>query len=367
MSRRSSLGDRLYRGESGVDFIGRRRTWFIISGVLILISLGALGFRGLNLGIEFQGGAVFSVPNATCSVPDAREAASAAVGADVIVTETGAGIIRVQTPPVEPIQSQGISQTLADACGVPVTDITTQVVGPTWGAEITAKGIQALVVFLVLVTIFLAIYFEWRFAVAALVALAHDIILTVGIYAVTGLQVTPATLIGFLTILGYSLYDTVVVFDKVKEETKGITAQSVMSYPEAANRAVNQVLVRSINTSITSLLPVLAIIVVGAGLLGAGTLLDLAVALAVGMLAGVYSSIFIATPVAVVLKMRQPDIKALDNRVAARRGGSGRRAAESQEAAAAAVGAVEGTSAAQDAAPGRQQPKRQPRSKRGKK
>ena len=362
MSRRLSLGDRLYRGESGIDFIGRRRTWFIISGVLILISLGALGLRGLNLGIEFQGGAVFSVPNATCSVPDARDAASTATGGDVIVTETGAGIIRVQTPPVDPAQSLEISKVLADTCGVAATDITTQVVGPTWGAEITAKGIQALIVFLVLVTIFLAIYFEWRFAVAALIALAHDIILTVGIYAVSGLQVTPATLIGFLTILGYSLYDTVVVFDKVKEETKGITAQSVMSYPEAANRAVNQVLVRSINTSITSLLPVVAIIVVGAGLLGAGTLLDLAVALAVGMLAGVYSSIFIATPVAVVLKMRQPDIKALDNRVAARRGGSGRRAAESQEAAAAAVGVAD-----VPAGPERQQPKRQPRSKRGKK
>ncbi len=367
MARKNSLGDRLYRGESGIDFVGRRRTWFIVSGVLILISLAALGFRGLNLGIEFQGGAVFSVPNATCSVPDAREVASAATGGDVIVTETGAGIIRVQTPPVEPAQSQDISRVLADSCGVPVGDITVQVVGPTWGAEITSKGIQALVVFLVLVTLFLAIYFEWRFAVAALVALAHDIILTVGIYAITGLQVTPATLIGFLTILGYSLYDTVVVFDKVKEETKGITAQSVMTYGEAANKAVNQVLVRSINTSITSLLPVIAIIVVGAGLLGAGTLLDLAVALAVGMIAGVYSSIFIATPLVVVLKSRQPEIKALDVRVAARRGGSGRRAAESQEAAAAAVGVVGAEGAVVIGSAERQQPKRQPRSKRGKK
>lgn len=364
MARSASLGDRLYRGETGIDFVGRRRTWFIISGVLVLISLAALGLRGLNLGIEFQGGAVFSVPNATCSVPDARAVANSATGADAIVTETGAGIIRVQTPPVQAEESQEISRLLADACGVPSSDITVQVVGPTWGAEITSKGIQALLVFLVLVSIFLAIYFEWRFAVAALVALAHDVILTVGIYAITGLQVTPATLIGFLTILGYSLYDTVVVFDKVKEETKGITAQSVMTYGEAANRAVNQVLVRSINTTITSLLPVLAIIVVGAGLLGAGTLLDLAVALGVGMFVGVYSSLFIATPVAVALKLNQPDIKALDARVAARRGGSGRRASESQEAGAAAVGVSEGT--ALDPAQ-RMQPKRQPRSKRGKK
>ncbi|MBM3687234.1 MAG: protein translocase subunit SecF, partial [Actinobacteria bacterium] len=145
MSRSSSLGDRLYRGESGVDFVGRRRTWFIISGVLILISLGALGIRGLNLGIEFQGGAVFSVPNATCSVVDAREVASAATGAEAIVTETGAGIVRVQTPPVEPAQSQEIARLLGEACGVPATDVSVQVVGPTWGAEITAKGIQALI------------------------------------------------------------------------------------------------------------------------------------------------------------------------------------------------------------------------------
>jgi len=368
MARRAPLGDRLYRGESGINFVGRWRTWFMISGILVLISLAALGLRGLNLGVEFQGGAVFSVPNATCSVEGAREATSQATGEEAIVTETGAGIIRVQTPPVDAAQSQEISRVLADTCGVAATDISVQVVGPTWGAEITAKGVQALIVFLVLVTIFLAIYFEWRFAVAALVALVHDIVLTVGIYAITGLPVTPATLIGFLTILGYSLYDTVVVFDKVKEDTKGITAQSVMSYPEAANRSVNQVLVRSINTTITSLLPVLAIIVVGAGLLGAGTLLDLAVALGVGMFVGVYSSLFIATPVAVLLKTRQPDIKALDARVAARRSGAGKRAAESQEAGAAAVGVVD--SAATGTALGaaeRQQPKRQPRSKRGKK
>lgn len=370
MAGRAALGDRLYRGESGINFVGRWRTWFIMSGVLIIVSLAALGLRGLNLGIEFQGGAVFSVPNAACSVPDARSTAAEAVGADVIVTETGAGIIRVQTPPVEATQSQGIARALATTCDVPADDISVQVVGPTWGAEITSKAIQALLVFLVLVALFLAIYFEWRYAVAALIALAHDVIITVGIYAITGLQVTPATLIGFLTILGYSLYDTVVVFDKVKEETKGITAQSVMTFGESANRAVNQVLVRSINTSITSLLPVVAIIVVGAGLLGAGTLLDLAVALAVGMLAGIYSSLFIATPLVVLLKSGQPEIKALQARVTARRGGSGKRAAESQEAAAAAVGVADGAGAGGPgdlAPPARQQPKRQPRSKRGKK
>ena len=159
MARRSSLGDRLYRGETGINFIGRTRTWFLVSGVLVLISLAALGFRGLNLGIEFQGGALFAVPNATCSIPDAREIAAQATGTDPIVTETGAGIIRVQTPPVDPAQSLQITELLAQGCGVPASDITVQLVGPTWGAEITSKGIQALAVFLLLVSLFLAIYF----------------------------------------------------------------------------------------------------------------------------------------------------------------------------------------------------------------
>lgn len=322
MARRAPLGDRLYRGESGINFVGRWRTWFMISGILVLISLAALGLRGLNLGVEFQGGAVFSVPNATCSVEGAREATSQATGEEAIVTETGAGIIRVQTPPVDAAQSQEISRVLADTCGVAATDISVQVVGPTWGAEITAKGIQALIVFLVLVTIFLAIYFEWRFAVAALVALVHDIVLTVGIYAITGLPVTPATLIGFLTILGYSLYDTVVVFDKVRENTRAITSTGKSTYSQAANLAVNQTIVRSLNTSLIALLPVAAILFVGAGLLGAGTLKDLALALFIGLIAGTYSSIFIAAPLLASLREREPAIKALNQRVIAKQGGS---------------------------------------------
>jgi len=361
---RMTWGDRLYTGQSGINFVGRARLWFSISAVLLLISIGALVFRGLNLGIEFTGGAVFAVPQATCSVPDARSATEGVTEGGVIVTETGAGIVRVQTEPLTPVQTQEVIDVLAQTCNVRAEAITSQVVGPTWGAEITSKGIQALVVFLILVTLFLSIYFEWRFAVAALAALAHDIIITVGIYALTGLPVTPATLIGFLTILGYSLYDTVVVFDKIREDTKGITGQSVLSYAEVANRSVNQVLVRSINTSITSLLPVLAIIIVGAGLQGAGTLLDLAVALAVGMFIGVYSSLFVATPLAVILKSRQEDIRALDRRVSSRRAGQARRgdddtaAGETASVAAAAPGSAAGT---------RAQPKRQPRSKRGKK
>ena len=366
---RMTWGDRLYTGQSGINFVGRKKLWFSISAVLLLISIGALVFRGLNLGIEFTGGAVFAVPSAACSVPDAREAAEGVAGGDVIVTETGAGIVRVQTGPLTPAVTQDVIDVLAQACDVGPNTITSQVVGPTWGAEITSKGIQALIVFLILVTLFLSIYFEWRFAVAALAALAHDIIITVGVYALTGLPVTPATLIGFLTILGYSLYDTVVVFDKIREDTKGITGQSVMSYAEVANRSVNQVLVRSINTSITSLLPVLAIIIVGAGLLGAGTLLDLAVALAIGMFIGVYSSLFVATPLAVILKSRQEDIRALDRRVASRRAGQARRGdgdAELPEPGDDGSAAVTAGSSSATAGT-RAQPKRQPRSKRGKK
>lgn len=319
MSRLGNLGHRLYAGEVSYDFVGRRRRWYVISAIILIIAIGALLIRGLNFGIEFRGGADFSLANASCSVEQARETAETATGAQVIVTETASGTVRVQTEELTPDRSSEVAGLLADACGIPKDEVKVQVVGPTWGAEISGKALQGLVIFLLLVTIFLSIYFEWRMAVAALVALAHDLIIAVGIYALVGLEVTPATVIGLLTILGYSLYDTVVVFDKVKENTRGITGQSVLTYSEAANLAVNQTVVRSINTSIVALLPVLAIIIVGAGLLGAGTLLDLAVVLAIGMTAGTYSSIFIATPFLVELKDRQPEMKALRARVLARR------------------------------------------------
>lgn len=319
MSSFSSLGQRLYRGEVSFDFIGRWKTWYALSAVLILISIGAVAIRGLNLGIEFKGGADFAIPNATCSVEEARATSEQLTGGQAIVTVASSGTMRVQTETLTPDQSISVTSDLAQLCGVSVDQVKVQVVGATWGAEITGKALQGLAIFLVLVTIFLAIYFEWRMAVSALIALAHDLVITIGIYALIGLEVTPATVIGLLTILAYSLYDTVVVFDKVKENTRGIAGQSVMTYNEAANLAVNQTAVRSLNTTITSLLPVLAIIFVGAGLLGAGTLLDLAVALAIGMVVGTYSSIFLATPVLAQLRSRQPEMKALAARVHARR------------------------------------------------
>ncbi|MDP1879009.1 MAG: protein translocase subunit SecF [Actinomycetota bacterium] len=373
MSSLRGLGHRLYAGEVSYDYIGRRKTWYIVSGIILLVAIAAVLIRGLNFGIEFRGGAEFSLPNATCSVEQARGVADDLTGAQSIVTETASGTVRVQTEAVTPAQSVEISRALADTCGVSTDDITVQVVGPTWGAEISKKALQGLIVFIILVAIFLSIYFEWRMAAAALVALVHDLVITIGIYALTGLQVTPATVIGLLTILGYSLYDTVVVFDKVKEHTRGLAGQSVMTYGEAANLAVNQTIVRSINTSIVALLPVLAIIIVGAGFLGAGTLLDLAVALAIGMAAGTYSSIFIATTFLVQLKERQPEMKSLASRVHARRKQSKAAAPSAATGPASADAGVEAASAAGATAAVRrsdpsvrQQPRKQTRSRRGK-
>ena len=352
MSSITNIGQRLYRGEVSYDFVGRWKRWYIFSAIILLVAIGSLAFRGLNLGIEFRGGADFAIPNATCSVSEAREVAEAETGGQTIVTVASSGTMRVQTIPLTSAESIELSESLGGVCGVAASEITVQVVGPTWGAEISSKALQGLVIFLVLVTIFLSIYFEWRMAIGALVALAHDLVITVGIYALFGLEVTPATAIGVLTILAYSLYDTVVVYDKVKENTRGIAGQSVMTYDEAANLAVNQTVVRSINTSLTSLLPVLAIIIVGAGLLGAGTLLDLAVALAVGMAAGTYSSIFIATPVLAQLKRQQPEMKALAARVQARRKQAAKVGVKGQDSAGDGAGDGAGDSAGDSAADG---------------
>lgn len=375
MSKLGSLGQRMYRGEVSYNFIGRTKTWYTISAIILLISVGAILFRGLNLGIEFKGGADFSIPNATCSVEQARNVAEDATGAQTIVTLSSNGTIRVQTETLTPEASSALAGTLGDVCGVSKENIKYQVVGPTWGAEISKKALQGLVVFLLLLTLFLSIYFEWRMAVAALIALAHDLIITIGIYALTGLEVTPASVIGLLTVLGYSLYDTVVVFDKVKENTRGITGQSVITYSEAANLAVNQTVVRSINTSIVAVLPIFSIIFVGAFLLGAGTLLDLAVALGIGMIAGTFSSLFIATPALVQLKDRTPEIKSLSARVHARRIQAAKKSASSNGAdsdsdAAAGSGAKLVATPAElavDAGPmERVQPRKQSRSKRKK-
>ncbi|MGB7979213.1 MAG: protein translocase subunit SecF [Candidatus Nanopelagicales bacterium] len=323
MSRIGSFGHKLYSGEISYNIVGQRRRWYAISGVVVLIALLSLFVRGLNYGIEFTGGAEFQVPSNSCTIDQARAAVQGAGVTPSTVTELGSATIRITTEAVESGQSTGIRSALADACGVTAQDVSVQIVGPTWGGEITQKALTALVVFLALLSIFLAVYFDWRMALASLVALVHDVVITIGVYSLLQFEVTPSTVIGVLTILGYSLYDTVVVFDKVKENTRGVLGQSRRTYSQSANLAVNQTLVRSINTSVVALLPVAAILFVGAGVLGAGTLKDLALALFVGMAAGTYSSIFIATPVLCQLMERDPQMQALARRVQAR--GSGPR------------------------------------------
>ena len=318
MSRMGALGHKLYSGEVSYDIVGKRRRWYSISAAIVLVALLSLAVRGLNLGIEFTGGAEYQVPSASCTLDQARTAVEDAGVEPVTVTQLGNESIRITTEAVDNATSLEIRASLAQACAVDPDSVSVQLVGPSWGSEITQKALTALVVFLGLLSVFLAIYFDWRMAVAALLALVHDILITVGVYSVLQFEVTPSTLIGILTILGYSLYDTVVVFDKVKENTRGVLGQSRQTYSQSANLAVNQTLVRSINTSIVALLPVGAILFVGAGLLGAGTLKDLSLALFVGIAAGTYSSIFIATPFLAQLMERDPQMQALARRVQAR-------------------------------------------------
>ena len=319
----TGLGGRLYRGETSINIIGARKKWYALSGIFVALSIFSLGVQGLHLGIEFKGGSAFTVTTTSGTVEEARAVVgSTGYTGNTIVQTIGDDKIRIQTGVLEPAQSNAIQDALATKFGVTVESIDTQNVGPSWGEEISKKAFQGLIAFLICIMIYLALTFEPKMAVAAIVAVIHDVFITVGIYALVGFEVTPSTVIGFLTILGYSLYDTVVVFDKVRENTRAITSTGKMTYAQATNLAVNQTLVRSMNTSLIALLPVAAILFVGAGLLGAGTLKDLALALFIGLIAGTYSSIFIAAPILASLREREPAIKALNHRVAARQGGN---------------------------------------------
>ena len=321
MSKLSGLGGRLYRGETSVNFIGRRRRWYMVSALFILVSIGALAVQGLHLGIEFKGGSSFTVTTQNPSVTEARSAVEeAGVSSETIVQLIGDNKVRVQTGSLEQTQNDAIQDSLAAKFAVSASTIDTQIIGPSWGKEITRKALYGLFGFLLVVMIYLAMALEPKMAIAAIIAVIHDVFITVGIYALVGFDVTPATIIGFLTILGYSLYDTVVVFDKVRENTKSITSTSTKTYSQAVNLAVNQTIVRSTNTSIVALLPVASILFVGAGLLGAGTLKDLSLALFIGLLVGTYSSIFIAPPILAQLREKEPAMQALAKRVNARSG-----------------------------------------------
>ncbi|MBT2481247.1 protein translocase subunit SecF [Streptomyces sp. ISL-94] len=319
MSKLGALGAKLYRGEVGYDFVGKRFLWYGVSILITITAIVALAVQGLNMGIEFKGGAVFTTPKTAVSVAKATEDAEKASGHDAIVQELGTGGLRIQISGLDTDSAADVKKQLAADLKVTEADINADLVGPSWGEQIANKAWTGLGVFMVLVVIYLAIAFEWRMAVAALIALVHDLTITVGVYALVGFEVTPGTVIGLLTILGYSLYDTVVVFDGLKEGSKDITKQTRWTYSEIANRSINGTLVRSINTTVVALLPVGALLFIGGGFLGAGMLNDISLSLFVGLAAGAYSSIFIATPLVVDFKEREPAMKALKKRVLAKR------------------------------------------------
>jgi preprotein translocase subunit SecF len=348
---RGGIAGRLYRGEVSVNFVRRQRTWYAISGLILLVSVVALLTRGLNFSLEFKGGASFSFPSTSSTSQGAiSRVVSAAGGGDADVQYSSSPSLHewtVQTAALTSDVTQKVASALGGAFHLAQTSISIQLVGPTWGSQITSKAVEALIIFLVVIVIYLSIAFEWRMAVAAFVALIHDIVITIGVYSLAGFTVSPTSVVGLLTILGYSLYDTVVVFDKVRENTAGLLTTQRSTYSDAANLALNQTLVRSINTSVTALLPVASILFVGAGLLGAGTLKDLALVLFVGMLSGTYSSIFIATPVLADLKERDPQYKELAVKVSRRLAGSrSTRDAATQPGGAPAPGAATATAAA---------------------
>ncbi len=326
MGKISRLGNALYEGDVSIDFVGRKYLWYAISGVIVLLAVAGLMTKGLNFGIEFKGGVEYQVSlpanQVTQDNVDKIRTAVADTGlaaASSPIVNTSGQSIRVQTAELSNDQAVQVTDAIAAAVNVNADrDISTQDVGASWGEQVAKRALTGLGVFLILVVLFIWAYFrEWKMSVAAIVALAHDIVITVGVYSLSGFDVTPATVTGLLTILGFSLYDTVVVFDKVRENTRNLK-KGRRTYAELANLAVNQTLVRSINTSIVALLPVGALLYVGVATLGSGALKDLALSLFVGMAAGAYSSIFIATPLAVQLKSREKDITDQDARARAR-------------------------------------------------
>lgn len=330
---RAGVMSRLYTGTGAFDIVGRRKLWYLAFGALMLVCVASIVFRGFNLGIDFTGGTQFQFPTADAAAPveveAVRDVYQGVVGNEPIVQIAGSGVseaVLIRGEALDQAQIVAVKQALFDAfqpvgaAGVPAAEaISDSAVSGSWGGQITRQALIALAVFLVLVTIFLTVYFERSMAIAALVALVHDVVVTAGIYSLIGFEVTPGTVIGLLTILGFSLYDTVVVFDKVSENTRGLLELSRRTWAEAANLALNQTLMRSINTSLIAVLPVLGLLVIGVGVLGVGTLADLALVQMVGIIAGVVSSLLLATPVLVDLKYRDPVVREQAERVFARR------------------------------------------------
>lgn len=320
------LGRRLYRGEIDVDFVGRRKLWYSLSGFLLLFSIAGLVFSAvntgspLNLGVEFKGGTVFSFRAPQSDIEQIRSQFNNEGVHQVIVQEAG-DRWRVTTEKLSEAKVSEVQQAVAKDFSVDSSQIDIQSIGASWGGEVANKAWIGLGVFMLAIILYLSMAFEPKMALAAIVALVHDLVITAGIYAWSGFEVTPATLLGFLTILGYSLYDAVVVFDMIKEVTAKLGTTSKKTYTQAANDALNHTLIRSLNTSLVAILPVAAILFIGTTLLGAGTLKDLALALFVGMLVGTYSSLCVATPLLVTLKEREPKYQAIARRLASTGGG----------------------------------------------
>ena len=321
-----SIFTRLYHGETEIDFIGRWKLWFAISGVVIVLGMAAFGLRGgLNLGIDFTGGNVWQIPSNGQSVSDAEDAL-ADIGINDTKIQTVGGDLRVQTSSFDGTEAaqarkeQEVVSVLAEISGTTATQVEQDqnTVGPTWGSEISQKAIRALVIFLVAISIYITLRFELKMAVGTLAALIHDLLVVIGAYAILQLPVTPATVIAILTILGFSIYDGIVVFDRVDENTRLLSAGARMTYTEMTNVSLNQVLMRSLNTQITALLPIISVLIVGSVILGATTLQEFGLALFLGQLSGAYSSIFIASPVLALLKEREPRYQALRKRLAER-------------------------------------------------
>ncbi|GGF23591.1 protein translocase subunit SecF [Subtercola lobariae] len=323
MARMSDLGNDLYSGKKSYNIVGKWKLWFTIAAVMILISvIGPFLRGGFVFGIEFRGGSQFSIQQVSDTSQQLGIDAVKSVDPGVIpaVTTLGQNGIRVQTDQLNDAESNQVRDALATAYKVSPDDVTINFIGPTWGADITGQAIRGLLIFLAFAAVFMAIYFRtWKMAAAAMTALLHDLILTAGIYGITGFEITPAAVIGFLTILGYSLYDTVVVFDKIRENTRLMGEKPTRTFSETVNLAVNQTLVRSLNTSIVAMLPVASILFIGAFVLGAGTLRDISLALLIGIFVGTYSTIFIASPMYALFRRGEPKIKKMDARVLAQR------------------------------------------------
>ena len=318
---KTSLAHRLYTGELSYDFIGNRKKWYLVSLAIVVICVLGIAVRGLNLSIDFTGGSEFTVPTqvTATTIDDFRDAVADSglpeLG-EIKVNTVGEGQVRIQVRALGAEEINDITALLAQKAGVPTEQVTNNLIGASWGQQITQQGLIALVVFLGLVSLMIWAYFRnWKMSAAAIIALLHDLVLTVGVYALLQFAFTPATLIGMLTILGYSLYDTVVVFDKVRDNTRDITKQN-RTFAAAANLAINQVLVRSINTTIIGVLPVAALLFTGVFVLGTGPLKDLGLALFVGMIAGAYSSLFLAAPMYVQMREREPELVAHRKRLA---------------------------------------------------